>query len=193
MADKLSRRDLFGMFRRSLDAAREPPLPVPLRPPGALAEKELAETCLRCNACVDVCPRRAIRPLGAAYGERAGTPHITARDAPCVLCDGLLCTTHCPSGALRPLERPEEVRMGRAEVVPRRCLAHQGQPCSVCVERCPIPGALIQDEKGLPQVTSACTGCGLCEYYCPTDKAAAIVVKPLAALLSKPSAARGAP
>lgn len=192
MADKLSRRDLFGMFRRSLDAARgEKPLPVPLRPPGALTEQGLADTCVRCGACVEVCPRRAIHPLGEEYGDRAGTPYIAAREAPCVLCHGLMCTTSCPSGALRPVERPEDVRMGVAEVVARRCLAHNGQPCRVCVDRCPVPGALVLDDKGLPQVTSACTGCGLCEYYCPTQTAA-IVVRPLSSLLAGAGRSRGA-
>lgn len=186
MAEKLTRRDLFGLFRRPINTVREsarpesrPPLPLPLRPPGALDEDGMAETCMRCGACINVCPRRAIKKLGPEYGVRAGTPFIVPREAPCVVCDGLQCTTVCPSGALRPVERPEDVRMGRAEIVASRCLPHQGQPCRICVDRCPLPGALVLDDKGLPRVTDACTGCGLCEYYCPTEPAA-ILVRPTA-------------
>src|SRR5262245_61111964 len=110
MAGNYSRRDLFTMFRRSLDTSdkkgetkadsrREPRSPqrqrssgplTRLRPPGAIDEARFAETCLRCTACVLVCPREAIKPLGPEFGARAGTPHIVARDAPCVLCDGLM-------------------------------------------------------------------------------------------------------
>ena len=170
MADKMSRRDLFSIFRRSVDKAVKPPtLGVPLRPPGAIGEDEIGESCYRCGACVTICPRQAIKPLPPAYGERAGTPFIVAREAPCVLCTDLLCTTVCPSGTLPPLQQVSQVRMGLAELNPERCLPYQGQPCTRCVDHCPVPGALVLDEKGRPQVTSSCTGCGLCEFYCPTE------------------------
>src|SRR3989442_1777174 len=101
----LSRRDLLSIFRRPLEAAQEPVpvLPPPLRPPGAGLEDLIADTCLRCGACVETCPRQAIKPLPAAYGAWAGTPYIVPRDAPCVLCTGLQCTHVCPSGTLRPV------------------------------------------------------------------------------------------
>jgi MauM/NapG family ferredoxin protein len=170
MAEKLSRRDLFTIFRRSVDTAvKPPPLRVPLRPPGAIAEALIADSCIRCGACVDICPRKAIKPLPPEYNQRAGTPHIIAREAPCVLCQGLLCTTVCPSGTLRPLQVVAEVQMGMAEVNPQRCLPHRGEACTRCVDHCPVPGALLLDEKGRPRVTFSCTGCGLCEYYCPTE------------------------
>ena len=178
MANPLSRRDLFGLLRRPFEtdsAGRSP-----LRPPGAIFEDRIADTCLRCGACVSVCPRQAIKPLDASQGERAGTPHIVPREAPCVLCNGLLCTTACPSGALRPMADAKEVRMGKAIINPKRCLPWQGQACTTCITCCPIPGALVAAAKGRPQVTAQCTGCGICEYYCPTTPAA-IVVRPQAA------------
>ncbi len=100
---------------------------------------------------------------------------------PCVLCQGLLCTTVCPSGTLRPLQLPAEVQMGLAEVNPKRCLPHRGQACSQCFDHCPVPGAIMPDGQGRPQVTAACTGCGLCEYYCPTEPTS-IRVRPRSAL-----------
>jgi MauM/NapG family ferredoxin protein len=174
MASPLSRRDLFGIFRKSVQAATDKP---PLRPPGTVSEERLAQTCLTCGACVEVCPRHAIKPMPADRGALAGTPYIVPREAPCVLCNGLLCTTVCPSGTLLTILDAKDVRMGTAVVEPRVCLPHQGKPCNACVTACPIPGAIVTDEKGRPKVTSACTGCGLCEYYCPT-KPAAIQVRP---------------
>jgi MauM/NapG family ferredoxin protein len=182
MAEKLSRRDLFSMFRRPVNQAPKPVvLTVPLRPPGSVDEAKIGDSCYRCGACVNICPRQAIKPLDSEYNERAGTPHIVARDAPCVLCHGLLCTTVCPSGTLRPLQLPAEVQMGLAEVNPKRCLPHRGEPCSQCHDHCPVAGAIVIDAQGRPQVTAACTGCGLCEYYCPTEPAS-IRVRPRSTL-----------
>jgi ferredoxin-type protein NapG len=178
MANSLSRRDLFGLFRKSINAATSEV--VPLRPPGAIAEAMFSDTCARCGACIDACPRQAIKPLPMRFGNRAETPYIVPREAPCVLCNGLLCTTVCPSGALRRVSEPKDVRMGTAVVDAKRCLPWQDQQCSTCLTACPIPGALVADEKGRPKVTAACTGCGICEYYCPTVPAA-ITIRPKAA------------
>ena len=127
--------------------ARLPP-PLPLRPPSVGSEADITASCLRCGACVEACPRGAIRPLPALYGERQGTPHIVARHAPCVLCNGLLCTHVCPSGTLRPLAAPDPVRavrMGRAQVAAERCLPYQGKACTQCHDKCPISGAITID------------------------------------------------
>ena len=75
----------------------------------------------------------------------------------------------CPSGALVPVRRATEVQMGVAVIDAARCLPHRGEKCSVCLDRCPIQGALRLDDKGRPVVQDTCTGCGICEYYCPTE------------------------
>lgn len=66
----------------------------------------------------------------------------------------------------------------RATVDRFSCLAGAGQLCSVCVERCPEPGALHLD--GLYPVVDGdrCTGCGACEPACPAPSPA-IRVLPL--------------
>lgn len=47
------------------------------------------------------------------------------------------------------------------------CLAWQRSFCSVCVERCPAPGAILV-AQGKPRVDPArCTGCGICVAACP--------------------------
>ena len=121
------------------------------------------------NLHLSIPSRRPIKPLSVEYGDAQGTPHIVAREAPCVLCEGLLCTTVCPSGALVPVRRATEVQMGGAVIDAARCLPHRGEKCSVCLDRCPIQGALRLDDKGRPVVQDTCTGCGICEYYCPTE------------------------
>ncbi|MCS6915613.1 MAG: 4Fe-4S dicluster domain-containing protein [Myxococcales bacterium] len=181
----LTRRQLFGLFRLRPEPAAPPPrplrhpgLPPPLRPPGALDEERLADTCRRCGECVRACPVGAILPLGEEYGPWAGTPHIVARKQPCVICEGLRCTAVCPTGALRPLAAPAEVAMGHAFRDWQRCQAFWGTPCDDCRRACPVPGAIYVDSHDHPHVdTLVCVGCGRCEQACPMEPPA-IVVRP---------------
>lgn len=173
-----SRRDLFTFWRKG--RGEEQP-PEPLRPPGALFETLFVDTCQRCGKCVEVCPRQAIFPLDAGYGRSAGTPAIVARQAPCVVCEGLECTRACPSGALARVA-VFDVQMGTAEVLEARCVTFRGEACRACVDACPVPGA-IADKSGHPDVDAArCIGCGVCENVCPTP-AAAIQVRSARELL----------
>ena len=56
------------------------------------------------------------------------------------------------------------------------CLAWQGSFCSVCSERCPVPGA-ITTEMGKPRVQpDLCTGCQICQEVCPAPKNAVFLV-----------------
>lgn len=48
--------------------------------------------------------------------------------------------------------------------------------CSVCVERCPVAGA-IRSERGLPMVQpDLCTGCGICHEVCPAPRKAVLLM-----------------
>lgn len=63
-----------------------------------------------------------------------------------------------------------------ALILDRFCLAWQGSFCSVCVERCPIPGAIVT-EMGKPRVVpDLCTGCKICHDVCPAPKNAVFLV-----------------
>ncbi|MBK8477215.1 MAG: hypothetical protein IPL39_13240 [Opitutaceae bacterium] len=66
-----------------------------------------------------------------------------------------------------------------AVIAGRECLAYQGTGCTICVERCPVAGALVL-EQGLPRVVaSICTGCRLCHEVCPAPgQAIRIVPRP---------------
>ncbi|MEK6675756.1 MAG: 4Fe-4S dicluster domain-containing protein [Planctomycetota bacterium] len=150
-----------------------------LRPPGAISERDFLTTCLRCGACLDACPVVAIFPLSAEAGDAVGTPVIDANKAACVVCDGLQCTHVCPSGALIPLLDPKVIRMGLAVVDETYCKRSLGEPCTICVDRCPVgPSAIAFPNDGPPTVLAAgCVGCGVCQLYCPTSPKA-IVVEP---------------
>lgn len=48
--------------------------------------------------------------------------------------------------------------------------------CAVCVERCPVPGAL-QVTRGMPSVVAdKCTGCGVCFDVCPAPRKAVLML-----------------
>jgi ferredoxin-type protein NapG len=177
----VSRRQLLTFWRRPLEQAVKvtagpPPLPAvavprppPLRPPGMLHEMMLLKHCLRCGKCVEACPAGAIFPLGADWGNAAGTPAIVPRSQPCVLCSGLKCTQVCPSGALQPLEANHEVTMGTARVDEERCLTWQGRACTACIAVCPQSALRFDGDGKLEVLVDKCVGCGLCERACPTE------------------------
>lgn len=65
---------------------------------------------------------------------------------------------------------------GLALILDRFCLAWQGSFCSVCVERCPVPGAILT-ERGRPRIDpDVCTGCQICQEVCPAPKNAIFLV-----------------
>lgn len=63
-----------------------------------------------------------------------------------------------------------------ALILDRFCLAWQGSFCSICTERCPVPGA-ITTTMGKPRVNpDLCTGCRICHDVCPAPKNAVFLV-----------------
>lgn len=57
----------------------------------------------------------------------------------------------------------------------RFCLAYQGSYCSVCYERCPVPGA-IDFHDAMPRVVlEHCTGCAVCHDVCPAPRNAILL------------------
>ena len=75
-----------------------------------------------------------------------------------------------------PSVKPDDDTPQLALILDRFCLAWQGSFCSVCVERCPEPGAILT-EKGKPRVNpDLCTGCRICHDVCPAPKNAVFFV-----------------
>ena len=101
-----------------------------LRPPGALAEKDLLGACIKCGQCVQVCPVEAIHLADGDGGFGIGVPFIDARTQACDFsCDATQCVLACPTGALsHHIDSKEQVNMGKARLSrPEACLARQGQ------------------------------------------------------------------
>ena len=152
-----------------------------MRPPGAISEPDFLSTCHRCGTCVKACPADAIRLASEGEGLAAGTPVVVAAEAPCVVCDSLACMNQCPSGALQLVPK-DSIHMGVARINPDHCLVWNGEDanCRICIEMCPFRGSAISmdGEKGPVVHDHACTGCGLCEFYCPSGPTA-IIVEPV--------------
>jgi ferredoxin-type protein NapG len=161
-----------------------------LRPPGALNEPDFAATCIKCGQCVQACPygTLSLSPSGAEVP--IGTPSFSPRDVPCYMCVDIPCMQACPTGALEhDLERIEDARMGVATIDHESCLSWQGLRCEICYRECPVRNDAITVENR-PRRTSGhalfvpvvhashCTGCGICEYVCPTEVAAIHVLPP---------------
>lgn len=144
-----------------------------LRPPGAVAESDFLELCTRCGDCATRCPHDAIREAPARLREAQGTPLIDPLVSPCLMCEDLPCISACETGALRE-EAP--AALGAARVAPLDCLNRLSNTCSVCLERCPVPGA-IDFIADVPEVNERmCTGCGICQHVCPAPQNAILML-----------------
>ncbi|MFV1957904.1 MAG: 4Fe-4S dicluster domain-containing protein, partial [Planctomycetota bacterium] len=175
-----------------------------LRPPASLPETEFLSRCIKCDACLNVCPTNVLQPAGLQAGF-AGlwSPVLDMRNGYCdVTCT--LCGYVCPTGAIERLTPAERqgleprpdgtsgpVRIGTASYDRGRCLPWaMDRQCVVCEEVCPVsPKAIftreadVVDRKGVkkrlkrPYVDpETCVGCGICEHLCPIRGPAAIRV-----------------
>ncbi len=173
-------------------AAPQPPAPAQpalpadpfgpvLRPPGALPEAGFRDACSRCGDCVRVCPAECIK-IDPAGLRGNGVPFIDVDMAACVLCDGLLCMHSCPTGALVPTPLAD-IDMGTAQWHADTCVrTYDGQPCTTCVDVCPVGEVAIQLLGNRISVKpDGCTGCGLCQNRCPTlPKSITVTPRPAA-------------
>lgn len=155
-----------------------------LRPPGAIPEADFLAACVRCGACLRVCPTRTLQASGAEGGLIAwGTPVHRMRTAGCEQsCD--LCGKACPTGAIRdlPLIERQHAKVGTAVLDRHRCVAWtENRLCLLCDEACPynaIVFEVIEGQKRPIVDQSRCNGCGMCEAVCPVEGEAAVIVFP---------------
>ena len=85
-----------------------------------------------------------------------------------MLCDSLACMHNCPSGALQ-LVPLAQIDMGTAIWNEQTCLRHHGKDCTICIDKCPIGAMAIELRAGNVHVhEDGCTGCGVCQFECPT-------------------------
>ena len=164
--------------------------PYLIRPPGALAEAEFLQRCVRCAECMKVCIGRALQPaLFEAGPVGLWTPLVVSRIGYCEY-NCSLCGQVCPTGAIAPLKLPDKQKnvIGLAVINKDRCLPFaKGVECLVCEEHCPTgEKAIVMEEKDVlvngemhrvkfPRVVDKlCIGCGICETKCPVEGASAV-------------------
>lgn len=123
-----------------------------IRPPGALAENDFLNRCIKCGQCMRICPSNVIQPAGLATGiQELWTPALNFRmgtsgcQRHCIACGNL-----CPTAAIRPITLDERLgrnrfaeqgplKIGTAFVDRGRCLPWaMDRPCIVCQENCPV-------------------------------------------------------
>ncbi|QKE27750.1 menaquinol dehydrogenase NapGH, periplasmic component NapG [Arcobacter acticola] len=167
-----------------------------LRPPGALKEDDFLATCIKCGLCVEACPFDTLKLAKPGDNKPLGTPFFEPRDIPCYMCIDIPCVPVCPTDALDILsvqnkEKKLDInkaQMGVAVVDDNSCIAFWGIQCDACYRACPLLGKAITVEYTKNERTGkhaflkpivhadVCTGCGLCEKACVTEKAAIFVL-----------------
>jgi ferredoxin-type protein NapG len=125
-----------------------------------------------------------------------GTPFFEPLDVPCYMCEEIPCVPVCPSGALDMpslLNEKKELdinkaSMGLAVVHKESCISFWGIQCDACYRACPLLDTAITIEYQKNERTGKhayllpivhddiCTGCGLCEQACVTEKPAIFVL-----------------
>jgi ferredoxin len=166
-----------------------------IRPPGALAEDEFLDRCIRCLECVRICQSngRCLQP-DSIHGSvlELWVPVAMMREGYCEYnCN--LCGQVCPTEAILPLTLSEKQKtpMGLAYFNKNICIPFaENRDCIVCEEHCPTPEKAIQFEVRditLPDgsrrrvkypyvIRDLCIGCGICETKCPLPGESGIFV-----------------
>jgi ferredoxin len=144
-----------------------------LRPPFAADERAFLDLCVRCQACVNVCPSNALQPFllqSGLYG--LWSPGLLPAVGACQV-DCNRCSLVCPTGAIGTFDIRSKytLKMGTANLVKSHCVSWaDNKPCGKCIPKCPT-GAISFYEKGglrLPAKVDflLCVGCGICENVC---------------------------
>ena len=145
-----------------------------IRPPFAINELEFILSCTRCGVCIDSCKNDTLFSLSERHGVQfAHTPAMDLNNKACLLCEDWPCVDACVNGALSRLERPDQekakFRLAYISINKSACLPYQGPECGVCVDVCPVEGA-IKLNLTKPEVDySRCVGCAQCRVVCVSD------------------------
>jgi ferredoxin-type protein NapG len=174
--------------------------PLILRPPAALQEEQFLASCIKCGICVEACPYDALVLAEPGGNRPIGTPYFVPRTIPCYMCNDIPCVPACPTGSLDKAlvsERDEQgdiklninlAKMGLAVIDRETCIAYSGIQCDACYRVCPLIDRAITVEYSRNQRTGkhallapvvhseSCTGCGLCENACVTEKSSVFVL-----------------
>lgn len=148
-----------------------------LRPPFAADEPTFLNLCLRCQACVNVCPSNALQPIfmqSGIYGlwSPGLMPVVGACQTDCNRCSQV-----CPTGAIGKFNRRSKytLKMGTAHLIKSRCISHADRKaCGKCIPKCPTGAISFYEDQNDGQMMKVpvgvdfllCVGCGICENIC---------------------------
>jgi len=172
-----------------------------LRPPAAIEENDFLAACIKCGACVQACPYDTLHLAQPQEDIPIGTPFFNPRKIPCHMCVDVPCVPVCPTSALditKIIPKGKEnipdnmdvnlSDMGVAVIDEKSCIAFWGIQCDACYRACPLidEALFLNFERNertgkhafLKPVVNpdVCTGCGMCEHACVTEKAAIFVL-----------------
>ena len=159
------------------------PAQAQVRPPGGQDEDALISACIRCERCVEACPKGALRPAhieDGILGTR--TPTVNFDAGWCDYCaeangGNPRCVQFCPTQALKLPEgaTAQSVILGKATLNKDWCLAwSKANGCRFCYDACPYE-AIELDEYNRPVlVPDKCNGCGACQSVCVSLKEGSI-------------------
>jgi ferredoxin-type protein NapG len=158
-----------------------------VRPPGAAKEGFFHQKCIKCGACVEVCPTQAVQQIDLSLDiKNLATPILNPEFGGCIAWgqDCLKCIKACPTDALSLPKSLPTTKLGNVVIDEPPCVN-----CMACFHVCPIEGAvLFPNPKGDPfrrEVdiptklkmlnsplkpyidNTLCVGCGLCVHRCP--------------------------
>ena len=152
---------------------------VPLTPPGSRSVKDFYRRCTACQLCVAECPNNVLRPSGSL--EHLMQPEMSFEKGWCRP-ECTRCSELCPAGAIGKVTREEKTqyRMGTSRVNLELCVSAIGKAqCGKCAQACPSGAIRMVEKDGMQILTVAeevCTGCGACEFLCPSRPISAITV-----------------
>lgn len=157
----------------------------PIMPPGANNLEHFTAHCTGCQLCITKCPMQVLKPAALQYGILGITqPHLTFSTHVFCTYDCNICSSVCPTGALKHLsiEEKKTTQIGVAQFRKSKCVVFKDEKdCGACSEHCPTQAVhMIPYKNGLtiPEVTEdICIGCGACESICPARPYQAIYVE----------------
>ena len=128
-------------------------------PAGAKDSQRMANKCLNCNLCINICPNKILKKADSNYPAI----HIdyTQGEHYCKY-DCNKCSEACLSGAIRKitLKEKQNTRIAMA-AINNHCIG-----CQKCINKCP-KGAITLDGEAARIDGSVCIGCGACKAICP--------------------------
>lgn len=160
------------------------PAQAAVRPPGGQDENHIVSACVRCERCIEACPRNALRAShleDGILGVRLPTANFDT--GWCDFCTeengGVpLCVEACPTAALRldAGATPQNTIIGKAVIKGDWCLAwNRYNGCKFCYDACPYD-AITLDDYDRPVVhADKCNGCGACQAACVSLQEGSIV------------------